>query len=259
MEENGIAYIKWIYTPADFFEEKATDLLPDYEHTIENGEIVVRMDPNEYKNHPEIVDELHNRLLDIFRGAALVSQKPFDLNRAGEEIIHPSGRKDIILHLQTGILTMGVGTVDIVVTDPNGNVRIDTKKDRLDKRKKLAILSQKYGRTDDTAATILLSFEKSLHHPETELVHLFEIRDALSKTFNGETKARNEVGISRAAWKRLGALSNDLPLKQGRHSGKHIGVLRDATQEELKEAREIAVDMVIAYLEYLERNTSKTP
>jgi len=259
MTENGIVHIKWIYTPADFFEGKVTDLLPDYEHAIENGEIIVEMDPEEYKNHPEVVDKLHNQIIDIFRGAALVTQKTFKLNRAGEEIIYPSGRKDFYLHIASSIHAMAVGSVDIVATDPNGNIVVDTKKERLDKRKGLALLSEKYGRTDATSETILLSFEKSLNQPKTELVHLYEIRDALSETFNGEKNARDKVGISKAAWSRLGVLTNDLPLKQGRHSGKHIGVLREATPEELKEARDIAVEMVIAYWEYLERNNTKTP
>lgn len=259
MAENGIVHVKWVYTPADYFEEKTTDLLPDYEHTIENGEIILKMDPEEFKGHPEIVDKLHDQLLDIFRGAALITQKPFKVNRAGVEIIYPSGQKDVFLQVASAAHAMAVGTVDIVVTDPNGNVVVNTKQDRVIMQKNLAKLASKYRGIDEVADSILKSFEKALNNPKTVLVHLYEIRDSLKKKFKGEATAIKELGIIFSKWDRLRRLSDVEPLNQGRHSGQHYGELRDATESELKQAREIAIEMVVAYLEYLERNTTKTP
>lgn len=259
MAENGIVHVKWVYTPADYFEEKTTDLLPDYEHTIENGVIIVKMDPEEYKNHSELIDKLHDQLLDVFRGAALVTQKPFNLNHAGEEIIYPSGRGDIFVHLATASIKAQAGRIDSVLTDTNGIVVTDTKQERVNKQNKLAKLAAKYGGIDEVADSILKSFEKALNNPKTVLVHLYEIRDSLKKKFKGEATAIKELGIILPKWDRLRRLSDVEPLNQGRHSGQHYGELRDATESELKQAREIAIEMVVAYLEYLERNTTKTP
>ena len=44
MSEKAKIHLKWVYTPKGFFEEEETTLLPGYEHSIENGEVIVTMD-----------------------------------------------------------------------------------------------------------------------------------------------------------------------------------------------------------------------
>ncbi|WP_075072594.1 hypothetical protein [Longilinea arvoryzae] len=259
MPENAKVQLKWVYTPTDFFEEKETTLLPDYEHTIENGEVTVSMDLNEYQSLPGTQEQLHNLLIGIFRGAALVSQKPFTLKAGGQETIYPDGRRDVSLQIDSAVIKMTAGTIDIIVKDQNGQVIADSKQERLNKRRRLSILSAKYRDNDPVVESILSSFEKSLNNPETALVHLYEIRDALAKKFSGEAIAKRELGISSSKWSRLGRLANDEPLNQGRHNGVHIGALRDATNSELEEARNIAIEMVVAYLEYLKTHPPRLP
>lgn len=242
--------------PKNFFEEKENSLLPEYEHAIENGEVTVSL--NECQNLPGLQEQLQDRLIGIFRGAALVSQKPFVLAYGGQETIYPDGRR--LVNLQVSMnMKMTMELVDYIVKDPNGFVLSDSKQERQEKRKKLSILAAKYMKTDSAVDSILSSFEKSLNNPKTTLVHLYEIRDALANRFSGEAIARNELGISKSKWSKLGQLANNEPLNQGRHSGEHIGDLRDATESELDEARSIAIEMVVAYLEYLETNSSKLP
>ncbi len=93
----------------------------------------------------------------------------------------------------------------------------------------------------------------AVNEPNNELVHLYEIRDALSTKFGGENAARTKLAISNANWSRLGQLANSAPLRQGRHRGKKVGELRDATESELKETRNIARNMIEAYFDYLEK------
>ena len=102
---------------------------------------------------------------------------------------------------------------------------------------------------------MLKSYNASVNDPNNELVHLYEIRETLSKKFGGETVTREALGISRNEWSRLGQLANKEPLKQGRHRGKDVGQLRDATEGELKEARTIARALIEAYLKYLDRQS----
>lgn len=258
MPENTRIHLKWIYFPIDFFEERETSLLPDYENIIDNGEVTVSMDLNEYQSLPGIQEQLYEQLSSIFKGAALVSQKPFVLKYSGQEIVFPDGHKNIIMPPISLTMNMTMIAADFKISDPQGNVVVDSKRDRQQRRRKLSILSAKYRNVDEAAESILSSFERSLNNPETVLVHLYEIRDTLSTKFNGEETAKHELGISRSKWRRLGILANEEPLNQGRHNGVHIGVLRDATESELKEARNIATEMVTAYLDYLEKSPPKS-
>jgi hypothetical protein len=91
-----------------------------------------------------------------------------------------------------------------------------------------------------TVRRALESYSQSMADPDNELVHLYEIRDTAGKHFGTGTAARNALGISKTAWSALGRLANDDSLRQGRHRGTQIGGLRDATHEELQQARTIA-------------------
>jgi len=92
---------------------------------------------------------------------------------------------------------------------------------------------------------------------KNESVHLYEIRDELSRHFKGEKSARSATSIAKSQWSSLGRLSNDEPLSQGRHRGKSLGVLRDATKEELQEARSIARAMIEGFLNHLESRAKR--
>jgi len=99
---------------------------------------------------------------------------------------------------------------------------------------------------------LLNSYKSAMNDPNNEFVHLYEIRDALSKKFGGENKACKALNISGPQWSQLGNLTNNPSLRQGRHRGKNPGTLRNATVEELTEARNIAFFFVEAYFKYLE-------
>ena len=71
-------------------------------------------------------------------------------------------------------------------------------------------------------------------------------------------EARIALAITSSQWSRLGQLCNDEPLRQGRHRGKTRVALRDASEDELFEARRIACDMIVAYLQYLKNRKVKT-
>jgi hypothetical protein len=97
------------------------------------------------------------------------------------------------------------------------------------------------------------SYVKAMQDPADELVHLFEIREAAWKHFGKkEAAVQKAFGIDKSKWRdfgwsELGRLANDAPLRQGRHRGKHANQLRDATPEELAEARTIARRFIEAF------------
>jgi len=140
--------------------------------------------------------------------------------------------------------------VDIQIPNADGTMLVDTRRDRIASRIALGRRAAVYI-DDPTANAILRSYSAAVADPRNELVHLYEIREALSTRFVGEQSTRAAVGTSAHEWSMLGRLACIEPLLQGRHRGKHTGTLRPATPEELAEARKIAREMVEGYLAFL--------
>ena len=109
--------------------------------------------------------------------------------------------------------------MDFRVTDRHGNVISDSRQDRVERKKNLAELVARYRSTDSLLSSLLRSYEAAVRDANNELVHLYEIRDALSVRFSGETAARATLGISSSQWSRMGQLCNSEPLRQSRHRG----------------------------------------
>jgi hypothetical protein len=136
----------------------------------------------------------------------------------------------------------------VITGDAAGNVVTDSKRNRVKEQEHFAILALKCTK-DAVAHSLLESYNAAIKDPENALVHLYEIKDALTHKFGGEAKARSVLNIVQADWSRLKCLANAAPLRQGRHRGKSVGQLRDATPAELDDARTIARKLIRAYLE----------
>lgn len=250
-----VIVLEWTFSPPDYFEETIVIERDTYTVTIAKGKAEARIDPAGYDPEHKMRDELHDALNDRFLGVQVLTHKVYELSKASMYQLHPDGRKDVTIFPESCVITMAVGTPDIVVQDKDGNTVSDSHRDRIEKKKELAHLVEKHSSQDQALASILASYSTAVNDPENELVHLYEIRDALSENFRGNNVARRTLAISNANWSRLGQLANDEQLRQGRHRGKKAGELRDATDSELKEARSIAREMIEAYLHYLEGRT----
>jgi len=248
-----IVIIEWAFSPPNYFEEPIHIIRGQYHMIIDNGKVEARIKPEVYNNDPAMRDKLHNSLNDRFLGTQLFSYEDYKLSDSTICLLHPDGRKDVTIIPTGGFCISGGGPVDTLVKDEKGNIIKDSKRERIDKKKQLSDLSEKYCIKDPLVKSLLNSNSMSVKDPANALVHLYEIRDALSKHFEGEDAARKALGISNNKWERLGILANKQPLKQGRHRG-NFGSLREATEKELKEARNIAQNFVVGYLEYLEKH-----
>jgi len=252
METADIVVLEWTFSPPDYFEDLIYIKRDDYEMVIDRGKVEAKIKPDVYQKNANIREDLHCALNDRFLGIQLLTHKAYELSKACMYRLHPDGRKDVTLFVESSNVLISVGTVDFIVTDKNGTVVSDLRKDRIKKKNELAELVEKYSRIDATVSSLLKSYQMSINDPNNELVHLYEIRDALSKKFGGETAARDALNISSTQWSRFGQLANNEPLKQGRHRGK-FEPLRDATEAELMEARNFARHLVESYLMYLKR------
>jgi hypothetical protein len=99
-----------------------------------------------------------------------------------------------------------------------------------------------------TLRRMLQSYSHSVSDPDSELVRLYEIRDALKVHYGGGSNARDALGITEPEWERLGRLANDPHISQGRHrGGKQLTGTRSATADELQEVRILASNWIIAF------------
>ena len=146
--------------------------------------------------------------------------------------------------------------MDFILKDKDKNIITDTKQERIEKKRELADLAERFGK-EPTVVALLNSYNNAIKDPKNELIHLYEIYDTLKSTFKSIQNARTTLNITKREWGRLGQLANDEPLKQGRHRGQNAGSLRDATNAELEEARKIARKMIHAYLLHLDETNSR--
>ncbi len=245
---DDVVVLEWEFSPANYFEKPIKITRQDYVMTISQGKVEARIDQEVYGTDHMMRDELHTALNDRFLGAQLLTHRAYTLSKASMFRLHPDGQKDVTIFAEPCIVTVSAGTADLVVKDRDGNIITDSRKERIEKRQKLAELAEKYSPKDALTASLLKSYNAAVNDPDNELVHLYEIRDALITRFGRESKALKALGITSTQWSRLGELANDAPLRQGRHRGKKVGVLRDATEAELNEVRNIARRLIESYL-----------
>ena len=243
--------LEWRFSPPDYFEEPISVSRSDYAMVIDKGKVEARIAAAVYDANPSMREVLHERLSSRFLAVQLLSHRPYKLEKPTVTRIHPDGRRDICLEAEPGHLAISTGTVDFKHIDKNGNVISDSGRERIERRKNLAELLSKYRPYDTLLESLLNSYAAGVRDPGNELVHLYEIRDALSKTLGGEDAVRSMLGITSSDWSRFGKLCNYEPLQQGRHRGQNIAGLRDATEAELADARRIALAMIEAYLSNL--------
>jgi hypothetical protein len=253
---SAVVLLEWKFSPPDYFEEPIEISRQDYTMTSADGQVQAKIDSAIFEADPDMRQRLHDALNDRFLGVQLFTHRAYELSRSTKTRVHPDGRRDIFVEPEPARIVLSAGTVDIQITDKDGNVIADSKRDRIEKKKSLAELIGTHRPTDSLLASLLKSQAAAVRDPNNELMHLYEIRDALSAKFGGDSATRTALGIGSTEWSRFGQLCNNAPLRQGRHRGKTAGVLRDATEAELTEARGIARAMIEAYLRHLEASAS---
>jgi hypothetical protein len=249
MASKTIVILDWAFTPPSYLEERIQVCRGDYVMTIADGKAEARMDAEVFDRDPLIRKTLHDALNDRLLAAQLVTHQEYTLSKSSMVRIAPDGKRHIFIEPEAAVIRLSTGTPDLILTDADGNVVMDTRRDRIEEKNTIAELIQKHRPTDTLLDALLKSYQASISDPDNELIHLYEIRDALVEKFR--KKARKQLNITDSEWSRFGHLANDEPLRQGRHRGKKAGKLRDATEGELQEARGIARKMIETYLKLL--------
>jgi hypothetical protein len=244
--------LEWKYEPRDYFEAPIEVVRDDYVLRISDGAVSAEVAASVYDSRPAMRDDLHSEVQSRLQAVALLDHRKHKLSESSETRVRPDGSKLVSVSVEPATARAGGPRADIVVRDPSGNVTYDSKQARIDEKRAVADLAAKHGASDATAGAILQSYSAATADPSNELVHLYEVRDALARRYGGESNARSALGIDSRGWSDLGRLCNHEPLRQGRHRGRSAGELRDATHEELTKARRLCAEMITAYLRALE-------
>lgn len=260
---SAIVLLEWTFSPPGYFEEPIEISCQDYTMAICDGQVKAKIDSAIFEADPDMQQLLHDTLNDKFLGAQLLTHRVYDLSLSTKTYVYPDGHRATSVGLKGVQVVASVGQVGVQIIDKDGKFTTDSKRDRIEKAKRLAELISRFRRSDPVLVSLLKSSAAAVHDPNNELVHLYEVRDALSTKFGGERATLTAlcatpigIRISSTSWSRLGQLCNNEPLRQGRHRGKTAGVLRDATETELTEAQDIVRDMIEAYLLHLEASVN---
>lgn len=238
--------LEWTYQPADFFEAPYRHAESEYHFLVDDGKAIATLLVAQDPVMPQLKEHIQTFITNIFIVRQFQINRKHDL-RGPVVYQHVSGRKNATILVEAVAAVTFVGQLDIVHRDAAGNIVRDTKADRIAEHTAILDSLTPKATLSLPLQSMLASFSRAVNDPENELVHLYEIRDALSKHYGSEQIAREALDISKAEWQRIGSLANVEPLEQGRHWGKHPSGRRIASAAELEEARGIVRRWILAF------------
>lgn len=240
--------LEWTYQPKSFFEEQTK--LRHADGFIELGEGKARGEfgVDRFEQGEAFCNSAHEILNMTFLAQQILVHLPYTLERPTLARVHPDGKRDVSLFVESVVMVMSVGTMDMIVRDANGNITSDSKAERLGKQDQFRANVARILPHDIALKRMLQSFRNALEDRDNLLIHLYEIRETLSTEFSGERTAREAVGVSSGDWSKFGRLANEEPLLEGRHRGKHAA-LRKARPDEAAWALEFGQRLVEGYVQ----------
>jgi hypothetical protein len=232
--------LEWSYKPENYFEAPYHQATADFEVVIDGGRALATLSSPADPVPQHLEDQVKALVENIFLVRQLQLHKTHDLEGP---TIHQyrRGQKHTTVRARGVCIAISATRADVVITNAAGNIVLDSKADRLaGDVADLDDLAPKVT-SSQTLQDMLESYSQAIKDSGDELIHLYEIRDALTQHYGNETLARKNLKISKSEWNRLGALANAEPLEQSRHRGKHPAEnRRPATIAELEEARSLA-------------------
>lgn len=245
-------HLEWKYSPKNYIEEPIQISSEGFELSISDGVALAKINPSFYEENTKIKETLTGLVESRLLAVQIMSHRDFILSKPSRSDLREDGSKNIFLEVDPIVIKMSIEPVDLVIRDKDGNIVSDSKRDRLKKQKWFAEVVDKHRNTDITLDHMLKSYQNAAKNPDNELVHLYEIRDALSSRFGKKKNAIKKLRITNKEWDIIGDIANSQPLKEGRHRGKSAGAIRPADKNELEIDRKAVANLVEKYLIYLE-------
>jgi len=242
--------IRWEFTPKALFEEQLTCDVLGCKISIDDGVVLATLPIENGQTCSPLRETVEGFVESLFLGVQFIVQAPCEIGPPRICTIGEEGSKGWILEAKTGNIRLVGSSLDLRYTRPDGSI-VDTRRERIDRKHRFSRSAATNG-TDDALARMLRSFRAALLDPRDELIHLYEVLDTLTTRFGSKDEALSRIGLPRKKWTRLGELCNHLPLRQGRHRGGITRPLRDATSDELEEARNLSAAFIESYVRFIE-------
>jgi hypothetical protein len=241
--------LEFTYEPADFFEAPYRSETAEYDLLFEEGAAVATLRSAQNPVDAVLEKKVATHIQNILLARQLQVRCTYKLQ--GPRISqYGAGKKDVAIRIGSDDIVAIGDHADHTVTDPAGHIIRDTRAQRIAEESAALDLLAPGPLRSPTLRGILESYSRSISDPGDELVHLYEVRDALSAHYGNEVNARTALGITKGEWGVLGLLANVEPLEEGRHRGKQP-VRRPATQAELEKARRIVRHWIMAFAQKL--------
>ena len=243
---------EWSYTPKNFLEADHKLDFNGIEIHLSNGQISVIIEEKTLINAPHFVTDVEQAIMNFLNGVSIQSHSSFEISRKPTKYYNEDGsiNKQVAIGGSTSYVMVG-GQVDFKVLDKHGNVKRDSKKERIEVKKLWGLLTSN---VDGDNQKLINSYLNAIEDKKNELIHLYEIRDFVAKKLGGAKKAREILSVPKKDWDLLGDIANNRPIFEGRHRGKHAEQLRKATREELNSARKITKKILWNYLKHCNEN-----
>jgi hypothetical protein len=244
--------IQFRYKPSNYFESTFTYSESNYEITLGDGIVETTIPGTTEIPSEKIISEIKQKIVTILNARMLLTHKIYQLEAPRIDIHYPDKSKKSHYRIEAlaGEIKLTGFAPDIVLKDALGNIIRDTRAERLAFEENILKLFAQTDNQIPTVKTMINSYEAAIQDPKNELVHLYEIIDALKHHFVTKQNALSKLNFDETSWDRLHSLSNDEPLAEGRHRGSKTS-LRKATDAELEEARRIAKSLIVSYISKL--------
>jgi hypothetical protein len=193
---SGEYRIEWKFTPEDFFEDEFEATCCGVPVRVGRGSVATSIDGDQYTLRPRLHEEMGEEIRSLFYGAQLVSRVPFSIKSPSRVHVDASGGQNIIVPLLGNEAKFFGGAVDVRQEAPDGTVLVDTRRDRFEKKLRLALLARKHRHSDATLRSMLRSLDGAVNDPADELLHLYEIKDAVCHEFAGRPHAIAALGFA---------------------------------------------------------------
>jgi hypothetical protein len=237
--------LTWTFAPAGFFEQPKIVRMENFSVEIFPGKVRAMVPSVYFDSNPGVRATIEFVIANEFSARQLCTYIDFGIQFEGRYRLHSNGRRDTYIETTVGTAIAAGTTADIRYTTSDG-VQIDPKAERLRRQERMSGLLHKHG-ADAKLVKILLSFRAATKDPGNALIYFYEIMESLGD--KRQISSRYNVPATKVEL--LKKLCNDPTLRQGRHRGQ-AALLRDATPDELMEAKNITALLVVAFAEYLD-------
>jgi len=239
--------LRWSYEPKTFFEAPYRYNDTEHELLIADGQVRAILRTPQESVDRNLLKRIDDRVQALFRVRQVLIHKTYQLSKMAIDR-HAGSSKSVTVSAVGTSAGTSIGTTasDVLIKDANGNVH-DSKAQRIAEHTSLLDEITPKIAASPLLKSLLESYGRAVNDPHDEFVHLYEIRDALSKDYGNDTNTRAALKISKNEWSRFGLLTCDEPLEQGRHRGNHPVSRRQANQVELQEVRNTPWRWIVAF------------